>query len=175
MSHSVPALHRLATQKGIWAEGCRQTTLLYQKPWGLPHCCPEAATAARSGSVPKMGGCPVGGSHPQGRHRFQGAQGRGVWERPISDTGRAAKGNGLRCQQQPTLRAPLRWRPRRPAARGGAEPGRAGCAREASCRVPAPRRSPRTRPPCAAAASRAAPSPSSSRSRSPAVAMSFLL
>ncbi|XP_058659300.1 MOB kinase activator 1B [Ammospiza caudacuta] len=57
------------------------------------------------------------------------------------------------------------------AGAAGGDGGRAG-------RVPAPRRSPRTRPPSAAAAaaigSRAAPSPGSRRSRSSAIAMSFL-
>ncbi|XP_005492212.2 MOB kinase activator 1B [Zonotrichia albicollis] len=59
------------------------------------------------------------------------------------------------------------------AGAAGGDGGRAG-------RVPAPRRSPRTRPPSAVAAaaaaigSRAAPSPGSRRSRSSAIAMSFL-
>ncbi|XP_058694007.1 MOB kinase activator 1B [Poecile atricapillus] len=58
---------------------------------------------------------------------------------------------------------------REEAGAAGGDGGRAG-------RVPAPRRSPRTRPPSAAAAigSRAAPSPGSRRSRSAAIAMSFL-
>lgn len=191
VSCSVPASHR--KQFGMKDEGrprclCRLQRFIGNS--GLPHCCPEAATAARSASPPKTGAALLG-AHTDTVSRAYGSDRlrRRVWECPISGTGRAAKRKGLRCRQRPTLRAPLRWRPRcsaaggaaagRPAAQGGAEPGGAGGRRagrrEALCRVPAPRRSPRTRPPCAAAASRAAPSPGSSRSRSAAIAMSFLL
>lgn len=115
-----------------------------------------------------------GGTHTgvsEGPAQRDGCEGTPKWE-----------GRAWSHERTPKQAHSPEWSPEVPEPRscegGGCDAGAAGGDGGRAGRVPAPRRSPRTLPPSAAAAaigSRAAPSPGSRRSRSAAIAMSFLL
>lgn len=127
-----------------------------------------------SGEKGSSGG--VWGTHTgvsEGPARQDGREGTPKWDGRARGHERTPEG-----EAQGRERSPAGPQPR--SCEGGGAGGGAGAAGGdggRAGRVPAPRRSPRTLPPSAAAASgsRAAPRPGSCRSRSAAIAMSFLL